>query len=131
MPSEYICDSCKLAFIVGWYHYHNYDEHWAATFLVCSCCGALHRLEHPGHPEKTPSRIQYYGKPLQNVTTSKFGTLQLPDPTDYVDVESHDAADLECRNCHRTGTLISKIEEGGSCPKCGNVLGETVAAWIT
>ena len=131
MPAEYICDSCKLAFIAGWYHYHRSDDYWAATFLVCSDCGALHRLEHPVDFEKAPSRIQHYGEPLHNVATSEFGTLRLPDPSDSVNVDSHVAADLECRHCHKAGTLISKIEDGASCPECRSTLGEPISSWMT
>ncbi|HUT28869.1 MAG TPA: hypothetical protein VMX13_03670 [Sedimentisphaerales bacterium] len=45
MPSDMICTYCRLAFQVGWFHYHKYTDHPTASYLVCTNCGTMHLIE--------------------------------------------------------------------------------------
>ncbi len=46
MPSDYTCSNCRLAFTLGWYHYHNFSSGYGArTLLVCKGCGTMHAIE--------------------------------------------------------------------------------------
>ncbi|MHC4553636.1 MAG: hypothetical protein ACYSUT_12860 [Planctomycetota bacterium] len=46
MPASKICKSCQLVFAVGWFHYHEFKDYPAATYLVCTACGTTHLLKY-------------------------------------------------------------------------------------
>jgi len=47
MPTNFECESCHLSFTIGWYHYHDFSNGYAAkTRLVCKLCGTMHAIEH-------------------------------------------------------------------------------------
>ena len=57
MPGDFFCESCKLGFSVGWFHYHGDGEGYGAeTLLVCSACGTTHMIQHP-----TPIKVPVLG----------------------------------------------------------------------
>ena len=131
MPAEFICNSCKLGIIIGWYHYHDFEDHWAATYLVCSSCGTLHRMEHPRDPEQTPSRIQHFGGPLHGLEQNEYGRLLSPEPSELSEMATHESAELECAHCHATGTLTKDLDKGSPCPSCGVALDKCISLWMT
>src|SRR5215469_8046707 len=48
MVTQYRCVSCSLAFSLGWYHHHAFDDGYgSSTLAVCTRCGAQHRLALP------------------------------------------------------------------------------------
>src|SRR5688572_17127318 len=82
MPRDFECPSCKLAFSVGWYHYHSDSGgFWARTLVVCRSCGTQHSIEHAARGNTAPEIsdvLESYDAPLKNPKKLKIGDVELP-----------------------------------------------------
>lgn len=74
MPADYRCQFCRLEFVVGWFHYHDFSSGFAAmTYLVCTRCGTQHALEHAA--TKRPDRWATFWQRILSIKT----LLRVPD----------------------------------------------------
>lgn len=104
MPSSYYCESCKLGFAVGWFHYHGTTEGFnAETLAVCSACGTMHSVQHPA-----TVRIPAWGGLFHKIAKSgkrdrlmaQSGPCFHAKPENYVDLFKQLKEWKECKLAH-------------------------------
>src|SRR5437899_7260936 len=88
MPQSFYCKACHLGFAVGWFHYHDCaDGYWAETMLICSACGTMHTVVHPGKIEKPVlgGLFRKHVEPeLPDLLKAQDGPVQVNSPEDPV-----------------------------------------------
>lgn len=134
MPSEYECDSCKLNFSVGWFHYHDLSSGYCAeTLLVCTACGTVHSVEHPIRDAPVTERIRVQTGP--SIDPPKVFEGRAIHYRDWIGDEptaGRKFRQLSCLHCHAVGTLRDDWPLfGAHCPKCGNKIRGSRNSWRT
>jgi hypothetical protein len=134
MPADIECTACKLAFSVGTYHYHSFDDGYiGSTLLVCGKTGRQHRLEIP-HPDRS---LAFALESMSSVLIAPkrlAGTMIMLPDDDWARrriISTRVLADIACDCCSELGTLIDAANPGMRCPNCGEILPRPVAEWMT
>ncbi|BET65440.1 hypothetical protein ASA1KI_03580 [Opitutales bacterium ASA1] len=137
MPTDYECPNCRLAFSVGWYHYHGVGTGYGArTLLVCSSCGIQHSIEHPVRrsEEKRPIALESYEDLVVDCKRVIPNGPLFPDRkwARRVSIENEDLAHLSCQSCGSAGTLRKDWPiVGAPCPRCGEKISKAIGKWMT
>jgi ribosomal protein S27E len=160
MPDSFYCKACKVAFAVGWFHYHgSADGLGAETLLVCSACGTMHTVVHPD-----PVRIPVLGGLFHRTGTpekldrlmAQAGPCFVNGPEDHVmerlqqwrECETKnvlcpkskyaymkgfiDLGPVKCNHCGRQATLVQEWSSRNvRCPACGKSELSSERSWIT
>ena len=133
MPRDFECTTCKLGFSVGTYHYHSFEgEFLGRDLLVCASCGLQHAVEIPrsvGLPYAHESLTQ----PLTDCRKLDGSCLLFPDDQwgHRTFVDDRNPESLYCHYCDQRGHITIKMELGGRCPRCSEILPRPIADWMT
>lgn len=134
MPSEYECESCKLTFSVGWFHYHNFSSGYGSqTLLVCTACGTVHGVEHPIRDSAVAERMQVQPGPVIDPPRLSGGrAIHDRDCASAAPTLGRKFPELSCLHCQSVGTLRKDWPLfGAPCPKCGIKIRGAWTSWRT
>lgn len=116
----YRCATCNLGVMVGWNHYHHFDEgYWARSIGFCRRCGTMRQVEHPALDEGKPKRTSSHAGPVSVIESENVKIPLLKyrlERAEWHTVENPDG----CLHCGSREDFCEKKEDvGGTCPRCG------------